>query len=180
MDLHAAVETTFGRKSQRRTAVQLPASQIAPVRFAAVSTKSILLALLLTFAVSSCGRSAPSDGIVAAPTSVPADGSLPEDTTDAQTNNTADVPSTEQMAGVRVVSDDQLVTATTVQTAVQTTSTTEAPTTAASTYVVQPGDTLSVIAERFNVPLSELSAANGIGDVDTIKPGQELVIPATG
>ncbi len=145
-----------------------------------VGAKSILFALVITFAVSSCGRSAPSDGVVAAPTSVPADSSVVEDGSGTQLNETADVPSTEQMAGVRVISDDQLVTATTAQTAVQTTSTTEAPTTAASTYVVQTGDTLSVIAERFSVPLSELSAANGIGDVDTIKPGQELVIPAVG
>lgn len=44
-------------------------------------------------------------------------------------------------------------------------------------YVVQPGDTLSLIAERFNVSVSELMAANNINDPNVLSAGQELVIP---
>ncbi len=46
-----------------------------------------------------------------------------------------------------------------------------------STYTVQPGDTLFVIANRFGVPLADLAAANGITDVNLIDVGQVLVIP---
>ena len=58
--------------------------------------------------------------------------------------------------------------------------TTEAKTSpvTAGTYVIQPGDTLSVIAERFGISVAVLSEANGITDVNTIRPGQELNIPA--
>ncbi len=44
-------------------------------------------------------------------------------------------------------------------------------------YVVQPGDTLLSIALEFGVELDELMAANNITDPNTIRVGQELVIP---
>jgi LysM repeat protein len=44
------------------------------------------------------------------------------------------------------------------------------------TYVVQEGDTLSLIANRFGTSVSALQAANGIDDPDEIRPGQVLVI----
>jgi murein DD-endopeptidase MepM/ murein hydrolase activator NlpD len=44
-------------------------------------------------------------------------------------------------------------------------------------YVVQPGDSLSSIAARFSVPLSNLMAANGITDPNQLDAGQQLVIP---
>jgi murein DD-endopeptidase MepM/ murein hydrolase activator NlpD len=44
-------------------------------------------------------------------------------------------------------------------------------------YVVAEGDTLSQISERFNVPLSEVVAANGLTDASGIVVGQVLVIP---
>lgn len=44
-------------------------------------------------------------------------------------------------------------------------------------YVVQPGDSLSSIASRFNVSLDELMAANGIADANQLTAGQQLVIP---
>ncbi|MGH1488851.1 MAG: LysM peptidoglycan-binding domain-containing protein [Acidimicrobiales bacterium] len=53
------------------------------------------------------------------------------------------------------------------------------PPVAAGSYVVEPGDTLSVIAEQFGVTVAALSEANGITDVNTIKPGQELIIPGS-
>jgi len=44
-------------------------------------------------------------------------------------------------------------------------------------YVVQPGDTLSAIAARFNVSLSDLMGANNISDPNQLSAGQQLVIP---
>lgn len=45
-------------------------------------------------------------------------------------------------------------------------------------YVVQAGDSLSGIAERFNVSLDAIMEANNITDPDSLREGQELVIPA--
>ena len=45
------------------------------------------------------------------------------------------------------------------------------------TYVVQAGDTLGVIAEKFSVSLFDLMAANGLTNQDFIQIGQELTIP---
>ncbi len=44
-------------------------------------------------------------------------------------------------------------------------------------YVVQPGDTLFLIAQRFGVPLDALIAANGITNPDRIEVGQVIIIP---
>jgi LysM repeat protein len=62
-----------------------------------------------------------------------------------------------------------------------TTATTAPPTTAPQqlTYLVQSGDSLSIIAERFGVSTKELADFNAITDSDTIKIGQELSIPPT-
>jgi LAS superfamily LD-carboxypeptidase LdcB len=45
------------------------------------------------------------------------------------------------------------------------------------TYIVQPGDTLSVIAALYNVTVGELMAANGIEDPLALQPGMVLRIP---
>jgi murein DD-endopeptidase MepM/ murein hydrolase activator NlpD len=44
-------------------------------------------------------------------------------------------------------------------------------------YIVQPGDTLSSIANRFNVTLNELLAANPAIDPNLLAQGQQIVIP---
>ncbi len=44
-------------------------------------------------------------------------------------------------------------------------------------YIVQPGDTLSMIAVRFNVSLNALMSANNITDPNVLSAGQQLVIP---
>lgn len=44
-------------------------------------------------------------------------------------------------------------------------------------YIVQPGDTLSMIASRFNISLQELMSANQITDANLLSAGQQLVIP---
>lgn len=45
------------------------------------------------------------------------------------------------------------------------------------TYIVQPNDNLSILAERFKVPLKDLLASNSISNPNKIRVGQKLVIP---
>ena len=47
------------------------------------------------------------------------------------------------------------------------------------TYVVQPGDTLSLIAFRFRVSEDELLTLNHLSDPDSLYSGQQLLIPQT-
>jgi len=47
------------------------------------------------------------------------------------------------------------------------------------TYVVGVGDTLTEIAERFNVSVRAITEANDIANADSLREGQELVIPAS-
>jgi hypothetical protein len=44
-------------------------------------------------------------------------------------------------------------------------------------YVVQPGDTISTIAERFDVAVQAILDANNITDADLIREGDQLIIP---
>lgn len=44
-------------------------------------------------------------------------------------------------------------------------------------YVVQPGETLTAIAGRFGVSVSELASLNEIGNVNVIRDGASLTIP---
>jgi len=47
------------------------------------------------------------------------------------------------------------------------------------TYVVQPGDALSLIGQKFGIPWQLIAEANGIQPpAYTIQPGQTLIIPA--
>lgn len=46
------------------------------------------------------------------------------------------------------------------------------------TYVIQSGDTLGVIAQRFNTTVDELMRLNGISDPNRIRVGQQLNVPA--
>jgi len=52
------------------------------------------------------------------------------------------------------------------------------PPIAGNTYTVQPGDSLSSIADQFGVTVEELMAANGIDDPTQLVEGEVLVIPA--
>ena len=45
-------------------------------------------------------------------------------------------------------------------------------------YTIARGDTLSAIAQRFNVPLADLKIRNGISG-EKIMVGQKLLIPAS-
>lgn len=53
----------------------------------------------------------------------------------------------------------------------------ETPPPSGPIYLIQPGDTLSTIAARFNISLQELMAANQIENANFISVGQRLVIP---
>lgn len=48
----------------------------------------------------------------------------------------------------------------------------------AEQYVVQPGDTLGLIAQRYGVSVDALMQANGLGDPNLLSVGQILNIPA--
>lgn len=47
-------------------------------------------------------------------------------------------------------------------------------------YIVQPGDALSSIANKFDVPLYDLMVANGLTNEDFIQASQKLIIPIGG
>jgi len=51
------------------------------------------------------------------------------------------------------------------------------PTPTPTVYVVEAGDVLGTIAQRFGTTIEAIAAANGISDTDFIRIGQELVIP---
>ena len=53
-----------------------------------------------------------------------------------------------------------------------------APTTADGAYVIQPGDTLWKIAQRFQLTVSDLLNANGLANPNYIYYGQTLIIPS--
>ena len=57
---------------------------------------------------------------------------------------------------------------------------TPTPTPAPQTYTVQPGDTLSVVAERFGITIEDLQAKNDLPDPNNIFVGQKLQLPQPG
>jgi LysM repeat protein len=44
-------------------------------------------------------------------------------------------------------------------------------------YVVQPGDTLSLIAAKFNISMAALMQANGLTNPNVLKVGDTLIVP---
>lgn len=65
-----------------------------------------------------------------------------------------------------------------IQTTVPTTTTTTTTVAPADLlYVVQPGDTLFRIAERFSVTVAAIVERNGLSSADDIEAGQSLEIP---
>jgi len=48
------------------------------------------------------------------------------------------------------------------------------------TYIIEPGDTLSSIAEKFGVDILLLISINNLTDPSAINAGQELIIPGAG
>ena len=56
----------------------------------------------------------------------------------------------------------------------------KAPEAAPQEYVIQTGDSLSVVAHRHGLKTSELAAVNGITDLNKVRVGQKILIPASG
>ena len=54
------------------------------------------------------------------------------------------------------------------------------PTPNPQTYIVQPGDTLQIVAERFDITLKDLVSKNQILDPNKIRIGQKLELPQPG
>lgn len=57
---------------------------------------------------------------------------------------------------------------------------TSAPLPTQTTYIVQPGDTLGAIAQRYELAVEDIMAANGLTDPNTLALGQVLLIPVPG
>ena len=57
--------------------------------------------------------------------------------------------------------------------------TTAPPPSTTPAYIVQQGDSLSIIAQRFGVSTQQLADFNGIEDPNNIRVGQTLTIPPT-
>lgn len=68
-------------------------------------------------------------------------------------------------------------TVTTVAATVPTTAATTTTTTRAQSYIVQSGDSLSIIAQQFGISTDKLADFNAIANSDSIQVGQELAIP---
>lgn len=81
--------------------------------------------------------------------------------------------------GIAVAGTSTVVASTATTQVLSQTVPTTAPPPTQLTYVVQSGDSLSVIAERFSVSTKALAEFNAIADAHTIKVGQELNIPPT-
>jgi len=45
------------------------------------------------------------------------------------------------------------------------------------TYIIQPGDTLGVVAAKFGVTVDEIIAANQIANPNILSAGQPIIIP---
>lgn len=57
---------------------------------------------------------------------------------------------------------------------------TPAPALEPTLHEIRPGDSLSLIAAQYGVPMQDIMAANGISNPDTIQAGQRLLIPIAG
>lgn len=49
---------------------------------------------------------------------------------------------------------------------------------AAARHTVKKGETLSLIARHYRVPMRRIMAANGLKDANKIRSGMTLIIPA--
>ncbi|MFQ5381781.1 MAG: LysM peptidoglycan-binding domain-containing protein [Dehalococcoidia bacterium] len=71
----------------------------------------------------------------------------------------------------------KLAVATSTPTSAPTVAPSPTPTVGPSTYVVEEGDSLSIIADRFGTTVEELLALNDIEDQNLIFVGQEIKLP---
>ena len=128
-----------------------PKARATPPRALAIGPRAIGATIMAAgLGLTSCGRSAPVDAL-------------------GERNSDPDI------AGVSVTSPDAVVSTVVSSEVETTTSSVLAP--QQILYTVQPGDTLSVIASTYNVTVQDLADYNGITNVNSLSPGQELAIP---
>ncbi len=136
----------------------------------------VIVALAAALAAAGCGRSAPDQTAPPA-----ADGQEGDEAAAGEPVGDGGEPAASgepNRAGVQVISENPVVATTPTSAPPPASSSSTATATAGTTHVVQAGDTLSVVAELYGVSVEAISEANGITDVNTLQPGQELVVPA--
>lgn len=106
-----------------------------------------------------------------------------DDDSSDETTTTSAAPTVQTLAPVEPTAPVQPPTPTAAPPPAPTTAapppapTTAAPASGGLTYTVQSGDTLAAIADRFNVTVDQIIAANNITNADVISIGQQFIIP---
>lgn len=123
-------------------------------RLRTLATLVLAVALGLSLVAGCAGGSSPSPTAISAPT-------IPAKPTAAPAVSPPATPTTPPAAPTATVAAAPTSTATP----------------AVTVYIVQPGDTLNKIAEKFGVSLDALIKANNISKPDSLDVGQEIKIP---
>jgi LasA protease len=137
-----------------------------PTMFSHFSRKVIIILLVILFGVSACKTTQPSD-LLTTPASIWSNGQASPQVAGATavptlsfTHPPTRLPGSPEVSPTPDASHFQA-----------------ADTTKPKTYIVQSGDWLSTIAERFNISMESLIKANNITNPDALEVGQTLVIP---
>lgn len=144
------MKTSDGRAKRFQLARSLPTQRRIALKLASAAA---LAAVLVLAALPGCSSSAPSPTIAPSPTT-PA-------------KPTAAAAPSPTVAPTAVPTPPATVAAAPSPTA----------TPSYTVYVVQPGDTLNKIAEKFGVPLDAIIKANNLSNPDNLDIGQEIKIP---
>jgi LysM repeat protein len=157
------------RSVHRRGTTRLPVQQLALL----IIINAVLSLIISLIVVSIVGRRPPaqSEQVVSAATAT------------AQPVAEAANPTTEPLQDrpTSAITDTPVPVLTVPGAAIETQAAPATPTQSEPVYhIVQPGDTLSSIAEQYDVDLQDLMRANGIDDPDYVLLGQELIVPVGG
>jgi LysM repeat protein len=155
------------------------------------SPKWFIVSLVAILALTACERPIPGSDAVESPdnvqpTSFPIEipTALPTSAApDAEATTAPESVDTSQPAETGGTDTEAEAADTTTETPAEPAAGSEAPAEPATTEVihtVQSGDTLSQLAEFYNVSVEDIAAANGITNIDTLSAGQQLIIPAAG
>lgn len=143
------------------------------LRKATAALVALLLAVFMLLAVACGGGSAAPPTATAAPTASP----TPAATTSPGPTATQPTPTPAESPTGSPTTPPPSPTAT-ASPAPSPTAPASPTATPATTYTVQPGDTLFSIARRFGTTVDALATANNIDDPSQIRAGQVLVIPS--
>lgn len=130
---------------------------------------AVAVLLLMTFGLTACERPVPRDET--ADTVPPAETSAPVPTTELIPATSEGEQPGEEVPATEVPADGQEPTPVTIPTEEVATET---------IHIVQPGETLFLIALQYDASVEEIAAANNLADINTLEVGQQLVIPAPG